>query len=150
MTKLDENLFVYTTIIVIVCQIKKRSSTPQIIKTRQLPLSPNWLLCKSALKKLAYFSLVVLFGLGGAGCGKSHLHSQWPQSRKDHPFDEPLYGKCCLRKKVIEKLNCLQDPREPYFSYKMQKLMSEPYIIRFFNNQHEHKRNPLEERRKLL
>jgi hypothetical protein len=32
----------------------------------------------------------------------------------------------------------------------MQKLMSEPYIIRCFNNQYEHKRDALENKRKEL
>lgn len=38
-----------------------------------------------------------------------------------------------LIQKIIEKLNTLQDPRENYFSLKMQKLMAEPYVIRCFN-----------------
>lgn len=52
--------------------------------------------------------------------------------------------------RIIEKLNGLQDEREHYFTFKMQKLMSEPYIIRFFNNQGDSKKNNLEERRKKL
>ncbi len=38
-----------------------------------------------------------------------------------------------LIQKIIEKLNTIQDPRENYFSLKMQKLMAEPYVIRCFN-----------------
>lgn len=44
----------------------------------------------------------------------------------------------------------MQDTREKYFTFKMQKLMSEPYIIRCFNNQHDSKRSALEDRRKIL
>ncbi len=44
----------------------------------------------------------------------------------------------------------MQDMREKYFTFKMQKLMSEPYIIRCFNNQYDSKRSALEDRRKIL
>ena len=47
-----------------------------------------------------------------------------------------LYSvQCVIRQKAIEKLNGLQDSREGYFSLKMQKLMSEPFIIRCFEHQ---------------
>jgi hypothetical protein len=52
--------------------------------------------------------------------------------------------------KIIEKLNTLQDPRENYFSLKMQKLMAEPYVIRCFNNEQDNKKSALDSRRKEM
>lgn len=42
----------------------------------------------------------------------------------------------------------MQDPREGYFSQKMQELMAKPFVIRCFNSEGEGRRNEREFKRK--
>lgn len=64
------------------------------------------------------------FGLGDHGYLKQSIYLTGREYGKHNCTDCPVHGTSGPIKRVIEKLNTLQDPREQYFNLKMQKLMA--------------------------